>query len=329
MISSITAPLFPQDAVEIIFPTKSPTSPDHLALCLRVLENLPLSIICHPERAFHEDKSPFGYYAHCLEERTRALIEAINGPAKALWAFTGGFGCVEIVERLEALNFKPSSFPKVLIGYSDITHLHALWAKWGWPSLHGPNLGNTDVTRPPETTIPININASLHDTLAYLLAPGTSLSYTLEWLNVDKSLIPASPLSAPIYGGNATLVKEMDNTSTALCLKNNFLFLEESPECPKRMNRVFTSLLRTGAFDQLAGLIFGYIPDDNLQPLPEVFTIFLRDHLSQASFPILFSPDFGHGLKNDPLPLGVTATLSFKKDQWHLDIPKNFGNPSL
>ena len=46
-----------------------------------------------------------------------------NTKVKAIWCARGGYGTVRIIDKLNFINFKKT--PKWIIGYSDVTVLHA------------------------------------------------------------------------------------------------------------------------------------------------------------------------------------------------------------
>jgi muramoyltetrapeptide carboxypeptidase len=53
----------------------------------------------------------------------------------------GGYGTARTLAQLESILLAPSvltNSPKWLVGYSDVTALHALWNKAGLVSMHGP-----------------------------------------------------------------------------------------------------------------------------------------------------------------------------------------------
>src|ERR1700748_1568618 len=55
---------------------------------------------------------------------------------KAIIAARGGYGTVRIIDKLDFTRFAQS--PKWLIGFSDITVLHAhIWANYGIETIHG------------------------------------------------------------------------------------------------------------------------------------------------------------------------------------------------
>lgn len=312
-----------KDSVEIIFPGAALAIPNHLETAKTIIESYGLPVIYDPN-AINLEKAPFHYYAHTLDVRTKNLINALNGPSKALWAFLGGFGCVEVLDRLEALKYVPPSNPKIIIGFSDITYLHGLAAKWGWPSLHAIVAGFGQELY--ETT---KRDASRYTTLQSIVDILTGKTKKLDYVFEVLYNFPLREeiLTAPIVGGNATLLKEMQGTATALDTKNKFVFLEDSLEDPKRLNRVFVSLLRSGFFKDVKAILFGHLPIEKAENQREAsltnIRLFVEDHLKPhgITIPILYSADFGHGERNNVLPFGIPTSLRFEEGKGLLAIP--------
>ncbi len=308
--------------VEIIFPSTPPLSQEHLDTAKAILESYGLNVIYQPD-AYDSTKAPYQYYAHTLDKRVENFIQALEGPADILWAFRGGYGCNEIIDRLEALGYVPPSTPKTIVGFSDITHLHGLATKWSWPSLHAVNAGlGTELYE--ITKASASKDTSLRSVVDILLGNKPSLEYTFEVLYNPLS---TETLSGTIVGGNATLAREMQGTPTALPTAGNFIFLEDSKEDPKRLSRVFVSLLRSGFFDRAKAILFGHLPMEEEVPEEKEFArsiirLFIEDHLKthKLNVPVLYSSDFGHGERNEALPLGTPATLHLKDKEGILRV---------
>ncbi len=72
------------------------------------------------------------------EQRLSDLQEALDSKAvKAIVCLRGGYGCTRIIDKVSLIEFK--KYPKWLIGFSDITALHALLLKDNLiGGVHGP-----------------------------------------------------------------------------------------------------------------------------------------------------------------------------------------------
>lgn len=78
-----------------------------------------------------------GYLAGNDKRRHGELLDALNDPdADAIVAARGGYGSTRLLERLDTAMVRQAN--KRLVGFSDITALHALWARAALESLHAP-----------------------------------------------------------------------------------------------------------------------------------------------------------------------------------------------
>ena len=317
-----------KDPVEVIYPATGPLSKDHMLKIKHIVEEYGLTVI-YDENAFDAQKSPFHYYANDLEGRLHNVMNALNGKYGVLWAFRGGYGSVEVIERLETLGYLPPSKPKIFIGASDITHFHALAAKWGWISFHAPGIGGAREGYKFTPHIKINVHATLKDVVDVLLGKKQTLEYVFDLIHNPASFSKKNTLFGSVIGGNATLVKETQGTLTELNTKNRFVFLEDTKEDPKRLNRVFVSLLRGGFFDDVKAILFGSLLIDHAEDEKEAafktINLFIKDHLLPRGIdvPIFYSPEFGHGDYNHVLPFGTEASLEVKDKVGILKVKTN------
>jgi len=77
-----------------------------------------------------------GRFAGNSEQRLNDLQEALDdAECSAIFCTRGGYGTVQIIEKLNWDGFRNQ--PKWLVGYSDITMLHAFLWQQGITSIHG------------------------------------------------------------------------------------------------------------------------------------------------------------------------------------------------
>jgi len=78
-----------------------------------------------------------GYLAGPDAVRLADLHAALaDSDVAAIHALRGGYGCMRILDGVDRALLQ--AHPKLLIGYSDLTALHALWAQEDLPTLHAP-----------------------------------------------------------------------------------------------------------------------------------------------------------------------------------------------
>ena len=80
-------------------------------------------------------RASFGRYAGTNEERIQDLQEAISDEGlQAVLCSRGGYGLVQIIDEIDFTSLL--KHPKLFIGFSDITVLHAALSKLNIPSVH-------------------------------------------------------------------------------------------------------------------------------------------------------------------------------------------------
>lgn len=301
------------DKIEIIAPAAAPLSEAQVVTAQEIITASGLKAYI-AEGAFNKEEAPYGYYANTHKARAEYFIRALLGESPALWALRGGFGCQEIIDYLETTGFKlPSLPPKVLIGFSDVTALHLLFATWKWPSLHGPVVGLGKELF-PVTKSGVNKEASLTIIPEILKGHIRELCHTFEVLHSGEGL-SSEPIEGSVLGGNLSLVGSQNGTPTALCGAGKFVFLEDTAEDAKRLNRRLLDLLRAGVFKGAKAIIFGHMPitghEDSPEMTKDVVKLFVREFLlRRMNVPVIYSRHFGHGGDNDVMPFGTKAWLT-------------------
>ena len=72
---------------------------------------------------------------------------------------------------------------------------------------------------------------------------------------------------------------------------------------------MLSSLLVSGAFDQLSGVILGDFTDCSAGKFGVRVEDVLSERLGELRIPVAAALPFGHGRRNDPLPFGALAEL--------------------
>ena len=78
-----------------------------------------------------------GRYSGTVEQRLEDLQKAFDDPeVKLILCSRGGYGTVHLIDRIDFSGIRKN--PKWVVGYSDITALHAALQIHGIASVHGP-----------------------------------------------------------------------------------------------------------------------------------------------------------------------------------------------
>jgi muramoyltetrapeptide carboxypeptidase len=234
-----------------------------------------------------------GYLAGNDQRRLDEWNEAVaDREARAIFCARGGYGAMRL---LPALDPSPLlAHPKLLVGFSDVTALHARLNRAGLATLHGPVV--TQLGRAPGDAL---------DQLASLLfgagaEPGLAGTATIR----------PGRVTGPLLGGSLTLLAHLCGTPWLPSLRGAILFFEDVGERPYKLDRYLTQLSLSGALDGVAGVAVGQLtgcdggPDGGGEALAAV-----RRLVAALGVPAIEGLPAGHEDRNLALPLGPRATL--------------------
>ncbi len=247
--------------------------------------------------------SQANHFAGTDDERCEDFQNALDDPkVSAIWCARGGYGTVRILDKLDYTKFKQN--PKWLIGYSDITALHNQFHNVGTESIHAMMCTSLqdDLSTIKETL------STFKDAIF-----GKSLSYTIQGSKYNKT----GNASAPIVGGNLTMLHTMLGSKTSIDTSGKILFIEEIGEYKYHIDRMLQSLKRAGYFKNCKGVIVG-----DMTKLRKNTTLWgvsieqlILDALSDYNFPIAFNMPAGHEKDNRAMIIGRTIQLNVGKGQ--------------
>jgi len=242
----------------------------------------------------HFDEGLFerkGFLAGSDERRLAEIRGALSDDSvRAIIAARGGYGATRLLDRLSADEVRNAN--KLLVGFSDMTALHALWARARLRSIHGPMI------------------ASFGD---------HSTAFLQRWIAtvegaVPEPLIDLRPMapgraSGPLVGGNLAVLAALAGTPYAPPLAGSILFLEDVGERPYRVDRMLTTLLHAGWFEKISGILLGAFTD--APPGPDGVTIWevLGERLGNLGLPVLAGVPAGHIDDNLELPFGSPTAM--------------------
>lgn len=299
--------LRPGDTVAIISPA-SPVKPEYIAGLCKALERMRLIPMVMPAA----EGPPFGTYAASPERRIADFSEAWRNPAvKAIICSRGGYGSVEILHHLGpegAMALR--EHPKWLVGFSDISALHAMLNEAGIVSLHAPMA--KDITRAfAADQLPEDVSRLLS-----ILLDG----------RMDPYILPPNPFSRPgecsgiLTGGNLATINGLAGTPfdplTPEKAAGKILFMEDVGENVYEINRMLFRLCMSGTLQCLAGIIVGqftdYREDRTYATMERMIDTKLRDW--NINCPVIFGFPAGHVDINMPLPLGAPFRMTVSTD---------------
>jgi muramoyltetrapeptide carboxypeptidase len=229
------------------------------------------------------------------EQRAKDLQRFIDDDSiKAIIAARGGYGTIRIIDHIDFSRF--ATHPKWLIGFSDITVLHAhLFANYHAQTIHGQ--------------MPVNIpDASAHslETLRKALF-GERITYQFNSHALNRS----GKATGIITGGNLSLLVAVLGSASDYNYDGKILFIEDVGEYLYSIDRMIRALDRAGKLKNLAGLMVGGFTEvkDNDIPFGQTVPQIIMEVVKNYQYPVCFDFPAGHIPNNQSLVFGKTLNL--------------------
>ena len=248
-----------------------------------------------------------GYLAGTDERRAEEFNEAFADPeVDGVLCVRGGYGCMRMLPLVDFDQVK--KHPKLLLGFSDITALHAAMNKAGIVSFHGPGpaSGLGSEKGPTEFT-------GKYVLRAVEASPDSPAGpYTVE---VSKDVTEVDSFgkgkaTGRMVGGNLSLISALEGTPYAIDTKGAILIIEDVNEAPYRIDRMIQQLKLAGKLDGIKGAVLGkftedFVREDKLTDDKRFDTTgVLRQYFEDLGVPVLVNYPIGHYPQNCTVPLG-------------------------
>lgn len=292
------APLKRGDKVAIISPA-TVVKPEYIDGAAAALERRGLRPVVMP----HAKGPACGSFAAAPEKRVADFAAAWNDTeTKAVLCARGGYGCVEILPTIPNSMLRANA--KWLVGFSDVSALHAMLHAAGVASVHGPMAKH--LSEEPDS-------APSTEALFRMLTSEEETVYSL----------PADPMdfggkaTGRLLGGNLAVLNGLAATRFDMLRadpadEDVILFLEDIAEPIYKVERILWRLRLNGTLNRVAGLVFGaftdYRPDRNFSSMEEMIRTRILDW-GLEGIPVAFRFPAGHQRENLPLLEGSLATL--------------------
>lgn len=238
--------------------------------------------------------SRLGFFAGSDDRRLLELTEAISDPeVDAILCARGGYGTTRLLPKLDLETIREAN--KTIVGFSDITALHAAWARAGVRSIHAPMVAALG-----------GAEQSLRDRwIDTLENPDRTRSWALQRLDCE----PGTSAEGRLIGGNLAVLAAMLGTSFLPPLDRAILFIEDVGERPYRIDRILTTLDQAGWFRRISALVIGAFTEGDPGPDGVSIEDVLERQFEGADFPVLTGLSAGHIDDNEPLPFGAPARI--------------------
>jgi muramoyltetrapeptide carboxypeptidase len=183
--------------------------------------------------------------------------------------------------------------PKWLVGFSDITVLHAMASRAGVASVHGPNATGLGQTSP----------AVRGAWLAALERPSAPRAWS------GLQVLRPGTAQGPLAGGNLAIVHAMAASGRLVIPEGAVLLLEDVTEAPYRVDRMLTSLEIGGHLARASAVVFGSFERCPAGPDGRTVEQVLAERTRSLGVPVLAGAPFGHGAHNEAFVLGHVARV--------------------
>jgi muramoyltetrapeptide carboxypeptidase len=234
-----------------------------------------------------------GYLAGTDERRSRELAAALaDDEVRAIVAARGGYGAMRVLEVVAWDGFARQ--PKWIVGFSDVTVLHAMaWAS-GIASVHAPNA--TGLGR----------DCTAWERAAWLSGLERPRDARV-WSNLR--VVRQGKASGPIVGGNLSLLHALAAAGRLRIPEGAVLALEDVTEAPYRVDRMLTSLRLAGHLARVSAIVLGGFDRCAAGSDGRTVEEVLEDRLGDLDIPVVAGAPFGHGARNEAFVLGKDAQL--------------------
>ena len=245
-----------------------------------------------------------GYFAAPDSVRAADLQAMIEDPTvKAVIACRGGYGSVLLLPWLRLAELRWN--PKWLVGFSDLTTLHAALAHAGVESIHG--------------TMPGSFLFDEEDPSAESLRRAL-FGQTRRIDTAPHPLNVAGTARGRLTGGNLTVLCAACGTPEALDADTpTILFIEEINEYVYRVDRMLRQLLRSGALSNVQAVVVGdFTHIAGAERFGAEACDVVAECLRPLGIPLLFGFPAGHDRLNEALYMGRRAQLTGDAEGGHL-----------
>ena len=247
-------------------------------------------------------------FAGTDEERLNDFQKMLDDPkVKAIMCARGGYGVVRIIDKLKWEKFKAK--PKWIIGFSDITVLHAhINRHFGIATIHSKMCNSFPDDWSKAEPIQIETIESIQKALS-----GEEMKYSIT-PNANNRTGTADGV---LIGGNLRTLETLAASTSDIQTAEKILFVEDTGEYMYSIDRMFWSLKRSGKLSQLRGLIIGGFKvklDSDTEDFGKTLEQIVLEKVKAYKYPVCFDFPVGHQKNNFALKCGIRHRLTVKQD---------------
>ncbi|MEO8107369.1 MAG: LD-carboxypeptidase [Actinomycetes bacterium] len=256
------------------------------------------------------------YVAGPAQERVDDLHALLlDDDVDVIFCLWGGVGAIEMLPLIDY--DLVARYPKAIMGFSDITNLHAAMLRHaGLSTFHGPGFGSFGATDREAFTLDSAVEAFTKGGVGEV--PRRPDDAYIRPINGGK-------VTAPIVGGNLYTLNHLMGTPYELDPSGSILMIEDVDTKSIDFDVMFWQMRLAGVLDQVAGVVVSDLHECG-KPDPEVVADrsledVLESHLGALGVPVVYGLPLGHGPHLASMPLGVMATLDADARRLSIDEP--------
>ncbi len=274
----------------VLFAPAGPPDPVRLEQGLAVVREECPAVAALLKYDIGEVTAPFpwlhGPDRHQAESFCMLMQESSAGFA---WAARGGYGILRWMDRVRWDRVSDTS--PVVVGFSDVTLLHAALNARGVASLHGP--------------MPCTLSSTSRKSRQALWE--FFESGRLPVLAGSLCVAGQGTVTGRLAGGNLCSLIHLIGTPFEPPWQRSILVIEDVNEPIYKIDRMLTHLLQSHRLDSVAGIVVGEFSGTG-ESDAMLFRL-LEDRLGGLGVPVVCGFPVGHGENNMPFLLGSTYTL--------------------
>ncbi len=300
-------PLRHGDTIAIISPATT-VREEYIDGAARLLEGAGYRVRVMP----HAKGPAYGTFAATAADRLADFTEAYLDPqVRAILCARGGYGCVHLIDSIPPQML--AADPKWVIGFSDVSALHAMMLHAGAMSLHAPMAKHLTTLGADNAYTRALLNA---------LTTSEDITYTCAAHPLNRQ----GTASGQLRGGNLAVLNGLADTPYDILHVSSgtptVLFIEDIAEKVYAVERMLTRLALSGSLQRAAGLIVGafteYTPDKNHSSMEEMIDRLLTRR--GIDIPVSFGFPVGHTDINAALVEGAQCRLDVGSAEVKLTI---------
>lgn len=258
-------------------------------------------------------KGKYGRYAGTQAERLHDLKAAFaDQEVKAILCSRGGYGAVQLLAQIPLETWQKQA--KWLIGFSDISVLHAALQSVGIASIHASMTKQLALFGADDATNQLLYQLLLGNLPCYQVPP-----------HVFNRL---GQVKGEVIGGNLAVLCGLLRTQYDLFQADKILFIEDIAEPIYKIERMLYNLRLAGVLAKLKGLIVGRFTGHLEPDQGDTMYRMIQRMVADYHYPVVYDFPVGHIDENVPMIEGAIAELWVTEDGACLDF-RQLENQSL